>query len=125
MDLILNYHEKPKTEVEEDNLWYGIYNNHRYDNKIYQQNRQFLFCRDSMATVLIITPFFSILAEFFGFNSLILVIVIVGIFEFIIFWYLARKQNGILVLSVLQEETDYLRKKLKHEVISNYDLKNN
>ena len=78
-----------------------------------------------MATVLIITPFFSILAEFFGFNSLILVIVIVGIFEFIIFWYLARKQNGILVLSVLQEETDYLRKKLKHEVISNYDLKNN
>lgn len=124
VDLILKNHVKPKTEVEEDNLWYKIYNKHRYDNKIYQQNRQFLFCRDSMATVLIITPIFSILAELFGFSSLILVIVLVGIFEFIIFWFLARKQNGILVLSILQEETDYLRKKLKHAVISNYELKN-
>ena len=120
VNLILKNHEEPKTEVEEDNLWYKIYNKYRYDNKIYQQNRQFLFCRDSMATVLIITPIFSILAELFGFSSLILVIVLVGIFEFIIFWFLARKQNGILVLSVLQEETDYLRKKLKHAVISNY-----
>lgn len=124
VNLILKNHEEPKTEVEEDNLWYKIYNKYRYDNKIYQQNRQFLFCRDSMATVLIITPIFSILAELFGFSSLILVIVLVGIFEFIIFWFLARKQNGILVLSVLQEETDYLRKKLKHAVISNYELKN-
>ena len=124
VNLILKNHEKPKTEVEEDNLWYKIYNKYRYDKKIYQQNRQFLFCRDSMATVPIITPIFSILAELLGFSSLILVIVLVGIFEFIIFWFLARKQNGILVLSVLQEETDYLRKKLKHTVISNYDLKN-
>ena len=123
-DLILKNHEKPKTEVEENNLWYKIYNKHRYDNKIYQQNRQFLFCRDSMTTVLIITPIFIILVELFEFSSLILIIVIVGIFEFIIFWFLARKQNEILILSVLQEETDYLRKKLKHTAISNYDLKN-
>ena len=124
VDLILKNHEKPKTEIDEDNLWYRIYNKHRYDNKIYQQNRQFLFCRDSMATVIIITPIFSILVELFGFSSLILTIVIVGIFEFIIFRKLAIKQNEILVLSVLQEETDCLRKKLKHTVISNYELKN-
>ena len=111
VDLILKNHERPKTEIDEDNLWYRIYNKHRYDNKIYQQNRQFLFCRDSMTTVIIITPIFSILAELFGFDSLILTIVILGIIEFIIFRKLARKQNEILVLSALQEETDYLRKK--------------
>lgn len=77
-----------------------------------------------MATVIIITPIFSILVELFGFSSLILTIVIVGIFEFIIFRKLATKQNEILVLSVLKEETDCLRKKLKHTVISNYELKN-
>ncbi len=69
VDLILMNHVKLKTEVGEDNLWCKIYNKHRCDNKIYQQNMQFL----------------SILVELFGFSSLILVIVLVGIFEFIIF----------------------------------------
>lgn len=125
VDLILKNYGEPKTEIGEDNLWYKIYNDHKYDNKIYQQNRQFLFCRDSMATVIIITLLFSIIAKLFGFSPFILLtIILIGICEFIIFWILARKQNKILALSVLQEETDYLRKKFKHTFISNHDLKN-
>lgn len=111
VDLILKIHGKPKTEPKEDKLWYKIYKKHRYDNKIYQQNRQFLFCRDSLATVLIITLIFSILAQVFGFEYLIVTIVSIGIIESIIFWILAREHNKTLALSVLQEETDHLKRK--------------
>lgn len=127
VELILDNHEEPKTEPEEDDLWYKIYNEYRYDNKIYQQNRQFLFCRDSMAAVLIITLIFLVVGLFVGFNSIILTMVCLGTFEFCFFREYAIKHNKILVLSVLQEETAHLRKKDKcSEIlnISNYNLIN-
>ena len=127
VDLILKTHGNPKTGSGENKLWYKIYNKHRYDNKIYQQNRRFLFCRDCMAIVLIITPVFSLLAQLFGFNYLILTFVIIGIIEFVIFLKFAREQNGILVSYVLEEETRYLRGKVpcnKSNDISNYCMKN-
>ena len=34
----------------------------------------------------------------------------IGICEFVIFWILSRYKNKILVLSVLQEETESLKK---------------
>lgn len=111
VDLILSIHGKPKTKPKEDELWYNIYKKHRYDNKIYQQNRQFLFCRDSLTTVLIITLIFSVLAQVFGFRYLTVTIVSIGIIESIIFWMLTRKHNKTLALSVLQEETDHLKRK--------------
>ncbi len=111
VELILKVNGKPKTELKEDELWYKIYQKHRYDNKIYQQNRQFLFCRDNMVIVLIITLIFSILAQVFGFGCLIVTIVCIGIFESIIFRILAKKHNETLALSVLQEETDCLKRK--------------
>lgn len=111
INLILSYHGKPETEPKEDSLWYEIYKKHRYDPKIYQQNRQFLFCRDSMATVLIITLIFIKIGRYIGFNPFIITIIIMGIFEFGIFRRLAKKNNKILALSVLQEETDHLKRK--------------
>lgn len=110
MDIIVTNHGIPKTKTKEDDLWYAIYNKHKYDTKIYQQHKQFLFCRDFTTIILIITIIFSILSLKFGFNSFIKTMIEIGICEFVIFWILSRYKNKILVLSVLQEETESLKK---------------
>lgn len=110
LDLIINTYSMPKTKPKEDDLWYRIYNKHRYDNKIYQQHRQFLFFRDYTTIILIITLIFSIFVFLMGFYSFIPMIIVLGVGEFIISWGIAICRNKILALSVLQEETNSLKK---------------
>lgn len=117
LELILKKYDMPKTKLKEDDLWYEIYEKHKDKNKIHDQNKQFLMCRDYTIIILIITITFiilyltiSILGSFFGFKYFILSMIILGIMEFFIFYFLARHNNKLLALYVLQEETNDLKK---------------
>uniref|UniRef100_UPI00388D6133 hypothetical protein n=1 Tax=Methanobrevibacter sp. TaxID=66852 RepID=UPI00388D6133 len=74
----------------------------------------------------------TIVVFLIGFCSFIPIIIALGMGEFIISWGIARYRNKILVLSVLQEETNSLKKTniyFKSNLIREYsnftcDLKN-
>lgn len=110
LELIINTYGLPKTKSEEDNLWYSIYEEHRYDNKISQQHREFLFCRDFTTIILIMTILFPIILSKIGLNADIYINI--GLLEFWIFFMLSRYKNKKMVLSVLQEETKSLKDKI-------------
>lgn len=111
VDLILNKY-KDWEGKDEDDLWYNIYFKHKYDEKIYQQNRDFLFVRDFTALILPITILFFIINYIFKIpcqNSWI--ILILALLEFFFFRMISIKNNKRLVLSVLQQETYEINKK--------------
>ena len=54
--------------------------------------------------------FVPVFALFLRFEDLILIMALIGIIEFIVFWYLARKNNEKLAKYVLEEETNNLKK---------------
>lgn len=111
VDLIINTHYFPKNFDEEDNLWYDIYLEHRYNPKVFEHHRQFLFCRDF---TMIIFPFMILYILFMNLIKIPLnnlwIICIITFSEFIFFWLLTRHHNKKLVLVVLQEETYELKK---------------
>ncbi len=119
VDLIIKEYGRPKNFDEEDDLWYDIYYNHRYDQKVYEHHRQFLFCRDFTVMVLPLIVLYIIFTYFLKIliNN-VEIICLIAIFEFIGFWCLTRYQNKKFALSVLQEET-YKLKKLKSNRFNN------
>ncbi|MGN0105438.1 hypothetical protein [Methanobrevibacter ruminantium] len=115
IDLIEKIYGNPKNPCEEDELWYTLYNKHKYDPKIYQQNRQFLLCRDFTSMIIPFTIIFSIIVYFLGLPMRnIFYIFIVSLIELVIFRYITIKHNEKFALSVLQEETNTLKKD-KHQ----------
>lgn len=110
LELILNTYGNPKTNQEEDKLWYELYNKHRYDHKIYQQNRQFLLSRDITTIVIFFTIIFLLITIIFKLPLNQGSIIIIGIIELMIFREITIKNNKTFALSVLQEETKILKK---------------
>ena len=112
INLIKKFYGPFKDGIEEDNIWYQIYNKHKYDQKIFEQNRHFLLCRDFTAMIIPFTVLFLIVVFWLGipFNNLIFILII-SVFEFFIFRELAEKHNKKFALSVLQEETNKLKKR--------------
>ena len=119
INLIFKNHRRPKDNDDEDNLWFELYYKHRYDNKVYQQHRRFLFCRDYTMMILplyISFIFIDYLYKFSPHNEVILLII--AIFELLILWTLTIYQNRKFVLAVLQEETFRLIQTPKKQHIS-------
>lgn len=117
LDLLFKTYNIPKEETKHDDLWYKIYEKYKDNNKIRDQNKRFLLSRDYTFIILIITLIFftiGVISLIFGLFSeiriFILWMVILGIVEFIIFWYQARHDNELLAKYVLQEETTELKK---------------
>ena len=111
VDLIIKNHYQPKDYDEEDELWYDIYWEHRYNQKVYEHHRQFLFCRDFTMMILPLTMFYLILSYFLKISlSHVEIIFIIAIVEFFLFWWLTRYQNKKFVLVVLEEENYKLKK---------------
>lgn len=99
-----------KDQDFEDNLWYELYEKHRYEPKVYQHHRQFLFCRD---LVIISIPLFALLITLdltlpFSHKHTICIIII-SIVEWFLLKILTEYQNKKFALSVLQEETNTLK----------------
>lgn len=119
IDLIIKKHRQPKNADDEDKLWFELYYNHRYDNKVYHHHRRFLFCRDY---TMMIMPLFAlfILTDYILKYSLNneLMLLLIAIVEFITFWILARYQNKKFALAVLQEETYRLKQLPKKQHVS-------
>lgn len=110
LNLIFEKHTPPKTNEEEDNLWYSLYTKHRYNPKIYQQNRDFMLCRDFVSLIMPLTLVFSIIVYFFGVTlKNIIIIIVIAFIEFLIFRYITIKFNEKFALSVLQEETYHIK----------------
>ena len=110
IDLLLKKY-KNKIGEDEDALWYEIYFEHKYDEKIYQQNREFLFIRDFTILIIPFTVLFFIInytLKIPSQNSLL--ILIIAFIEFFICRMIAIKNNKRLVLSVLQEESYIIKK---------------
>lgn len=111
VDLIMKKYYEPEDFDQEDDLWYDIYLKHKYDQKVFEHHRQFLFSRDFTMMILPLTGFY-LLAMYLlkiQLNNLWLIFAIV-IVEFLFFWLLTRCHNRKLVLVVLQEETYKLKK---------------
>lgn len=104
--LIIKNHYNPKDFDEEDGLWYDIYWEHRYNPKVFEHHRQFLFSRDFTMMILPLTGLYLVFMYLIKIplNNFWLICIIVVI-EFISFWYLSRNHNKKLILIVLQEET--------------------
>lgn len=93
----------------EDSLWRELYEKHRYEAKVYQHHRQFLFCRD---LTMISIPLFVVLIILdlslpFS-HKHTLCIIIISIVEWFVLKLLTEYQNKKFALSVLQEETRVL-----------------
>lgn len=121
MNLIVKKYGYKKDPKFEDSLWFKLYLKHRYDSKIYQQHRQFLFCRDLTALMLPLSIFLIALDYFItiSITDRIGIVIFILIIEFIIIRELAIKQNEKFALSVLQEETTNLKRKPNKNRISN------
>lgn len=114
VDLIIDNHYFPKDFDEEDDLWYDIYIEHRYNPKVFEHHRQFLFSRDF---TMLIFPFTGLYLLFMNLIKIPLnnlwIICIITISDFIFFLWLTRHHNEKLVLVVLEEETYKLKKRMK------------
>lgn len=121
INLIIRKYGYKKDPKFEDNLWFKLYLKHRYDSKIYQQHRQFLFCRDLTALMLPLSIFLIVLdySITISITGRIWIVIFILIIEFIIVIGLAIKQNEKFALSVLQEETTNLKRKPNKNRISN------
>ena len=111
-ELIIKNHYPPKDFDEEDDLWYDIYLKHRYDQKVFEHHRQFLFSRDFTMMILPLTILYLLFMHLIKIplNNFWLICTI-SVIEFIFFYFLTRNHNKKLVLIVLQEETYNLKKK--------------
>lgn len=110
VDLILENYGYPEGPYEEDSVWYEIYHKRRYEPKVYQQHKPFLLSRDFTAIILPLTVLFSIVVYFLGISLCnILILLVISVFEMFLFRMIAIKQNKKFALSVLQEETYYLK----------------
>ncbi len=111
VELIIKNHYKPNNSNEEDELWYDIYWEHRYNQKVLEHHRQFLFSRDFTMIILPLTVVYLLFMHLIKFplNNFWL-ICIITLIEFISFLCLSRTHNKKLVLVVLQEETYKLKK---------------
>jgi len=115
IDLIKKFYGPFKDGIEEDALWYQLYNKYKYDQKIFEQNRQFLLCRDFTAMIIPFTLLYLLVAFWIRvpLNN-IHYIIIATLLEFFAFRKLAEMHNEKFAKSVLQEETSIL-KKYKHQ----------
>ena len=120
INLIIRKYGYKKDPKFEDNLWFKLYLKHRYDSKIYQQHRQFLFCRDLTALMPLLSIFLIVLdySITISIAGRIWIVIFILIIEFIIVRGLAIKQNEKFALSVLQEETTNLKRKPNKNRIS-------
>ena len=120
IELISKKYGYTKDSTFEDNLWYKLYLKYKYNPKIYQQHREFLFCRDMTAIMLLLSVFLIALNYFMtiSIKNRILIVILILIIEFIIVRKLAIKQNEKFALSVLQEETNNLKRKPEKNRIS-------
>ena len=110
INLIFKKHRHPQDNEDEDTLWFELYYKHRYDNKIYQQHRRFLFYRDYTIMILPLYALFILTDYVFKFslhNEVLLLII--AIIELLILWTLTIYQNRKFALAVLQEESFRLR----------------
>lgn len=115
VNLIIENHYHPKNFDEEDTLWYDIYLKHRYTQKVFEQHRQFLFCRDFTMMIVPLTGLYLLLMHFLKIPlNNIWLIFIIAIVEFLFFWKLSTDHNKKLVMIVLQEETYKLKNEKKN-----------
>lgn len=113
VDLIIKNHYQPKDFDEEDDLWYDIYIDHRYDQKVYEHHRQFLFCRDFTIMILPLAGLYYLVLTYLLKITLnnIEILCLISVGEFVCFWLLTRYQNKKFALVVLEEETYKLKRK--------------
>lgn len=119
INLIFKKHRHPQDNDDEDNLWFELYYKHRYDNKVYQQHRRFLFYRDYTMMILPLYALFIFTDYVFKFSPhKEVLLLIIAIIEFLILWTLTIYQNRKFALAVLQEESFRLMQTPKKQHLS-------
>lgn len=95
----------------EDNLWQKLYYKYRFNPKVYQHHKEFLFCRDLTSIIFPLGCVLIIIDQTLNisYKHISWIILLIAL-EFLVLRRLAEHQNKKFALSVLQEETDSLKK---------------
>lgn len=105
------YNYSIKKASEQGKLWYNIYRKHGDEHGIWHINQNFLTCRDSTFTLVILPITISFISLFFKINLLSFGFwLMIMALEILLFIICSNRFSNSLIKSVLIEETYYYEK---------------